>query len=98
MRRSAKVDANQAEIVAALRKAGAHVQSLATIGKGCPDLMVSHAGVWHLFEVKDPDKPQSKRALTADQEEWHRKANARVWVITTAEEAIMYLGLKGWTA
>lgn len=32
--RAARVDQNQAEIVAALRKAGASVQHLHTIGKG----------------------------------------------------------------
>ena len=91
MRRSAKVDANQAEIVAALRKAGAHVQSLATIGKGCPDLLVSHRNRWHLIEVKDPSKPPSKRELTEDQVEWHRKAQAPVMVVFSATDAIASL-------
>ena len=91
MRRSAKVDSNQSEIVAALRKAGAHVQSLAQIGKGCPDLLVSHRNKWYLIEVKDSAKPPSKRVLTLEQVRWHREAQGPVWVVTTAEEAIMCL-------
>ena len=71
MRRRAKVDANQAEIVRALRQAGATVQSLAEIGAGCPDLMVGHARKTALFEVKDGSKPPSERRLTQDQLRWH---------------------------
>ena len=40
MRRDAKVDANQIEMRLAFRKMGASVLSLATIGKGCPDLVL----------------------------------------------------------
>lgn len=71
MRRRAKVDANQAEIVAALRSAGATVQSLAEIGDGCPDLLVGLAGKTVLIEVKDSAQPPSKRQLTDDQSRWH---------------------------
>jgi hypothetical protein len=91
MRRSAKVDGNQAEIVAALRKAGAHVQSLASVGKGCPDLLVSHRGKWHAMEIKDPAKPPSARKLTEDQVAWHAQARAPVHVAMTAEEALRAL-------
>jgi hypothetical protein len=71
MRRAAKVDVNQSEIVNALRKAGCTVQSLAPIGKGCPDLLVGVAGKTLLIEVKDGKKPPSARALTPDQLDWH---------------------------
>lgn len=71
MRRAAKVDVNQSEIVDALRKVGCTVQSLAAIGKGCPDLLVGVAGVTLLIEVKDGKKPPSARALTPDQLGWH---------------------------
>ena len=52
MRRAAKIDANQTEIVKALRQVGASVQSLASTGKGCPDLLVGFRGVNWLLEVK----------------------------------------------
>jgi hypothetical protein len=40
MRLRAKVDANQKSIVAALRKVGCLVASLAQVGAGIPDLLV----------------------------------------------------------
>ena len=54
MRRNAKVDANHAEVVEEFRKLGASVLSLAMLGKGVPDLLVSWCGVTMLVEVKAP--------------------------------------------
>ena len=71
MRRAAKVDANQADIVAALRMAGATVQPLHAVGKGCPDLLVGYQRVNYLLEVKDGSKVPSAQKLTDDQVEWH---------------------------
>lgn len=89
MRRAAKVDENQAEIVKALRKIGAKVTSLAAVGNGVPDLLCWYAGLWTLLEVKDGSKPPSARKLTEDQERWHAvHADARVFVVTTTDEAI----------
>lgn len=70
MRRAAKVDQNHADIVKALRTRGATVQSLAAIGKGCPDLLVGYKKVTILIEVKDGSKPPSQRKLTPDQLDW----------------------------
>ena len=53
MRRAAKVDDNQAEIVATLRYVGCSVTSLASIGRGCPDIVVGYNGVNYLLEIKD---------------------------------------------
>lgn len=88
--RAARVDANQAEIVEALRKAGCFVQSLATIGKGCPDLMVGHEHKWFVMEVKDGAKPASARKLTKDEEQWHDRARlfAPVHVVESVEQAL----------
>ena len=44
MRRQAKVDANQSDIVAGLRSIGATVQPLHAVGKGCPDLLIGYRG------------------------------------------------------
>ena len=55
MRRAAKVDENQAEIVRNLRKLGASVEpALARCGSGCPDLLVGYRKRWLLLEVKAP--------------------------------------------
>jgi hypothetical protein len=70
--RAAKIDANQPEIVDALRRHGATVQSLAPIGNGCPDLLVGYAGKTALIEIKDGSKPPSARRLTEDQMLWHK--------------------------
>lgn len=69
--RACKVDANHVAVVAALRKAGATVQSLAGVGKGVPDLLVGIRGKTALFEVKDGAKVPSARKLTDDQLKWH---------------------------
>ena len=71
--RAAKIDANQPEIVKALRKVGATVQSLAATGDGVPDLLVGYQGNTYLIEVKDGSKVPSARKLTPDQEVWHEK-------------------------
>ena len=88
--KAAKVDANHSEIVAALRKAGAEVQSLATIGQGCPDLLVAHRGVWHVMEVKDGSKPPSAQKLTPDEVSWHGRFgwHATVWTVRSVDEAL----------
>ena len=72
MRRAAKVDANQEQVVSALRAAGVLVLSLAALGKGVPDLLCAFHGRLVLLEVKDGRKPPSARKLTPDQEEFHK--------------------------
>lgn len=72
MRRAAKLDANQAAVVALLRAHGCSVQSLASVGGGVPDLLVGFRGVNVVIEVKDGEKAASARALTREQVAWHR--------------------------
>ena len=94
MRRSAKIDANQNDIVNALRKAGATVQSLAANGQGVPDLLVGFKGQTFLFEVKDGSKPASARKLTPDQVEWHKAwRGGPLVVVESAEQALSVVGL-----
>jgi hypothetical protein len=94
MRRAAKVDANQTEIVAALRSLGATVQSLATVGHGCPDLLVGFRGQTLLMEVKDGKKPPSERKLNDDQLRWHGAWNGgSLAVVDNVEAALKLLKL-----
>jgi len=88
MRRAARVDDNQAEIVAALRAAGCTVQSLAAVGKGCPDAAVGFRGRNLLLEIKDGAKPPSKRKLTPDEERWHAAWRGQVAVVESVDEAL----------
>jgi hypothetical protein len=88
MRRAAKVDANQAEIVEALRAIGCTVQLLHMVGQGCPDLLVGYRGHNWLLEVKDGNKPPSRRRLTDDEQEWFNEWNGTAVVVNSVEEAI----------
>lgn len=92
MRRAARVDDNQGEIVAALRAAGCSVTSLASVGKGCPDLVVGRNGVNYLLEVKDGKKPPSKRRLTDDEKTWHNAWRGHVAIVNSVEEALQVVG------
>ena len=95
MRRAARVDWNQAQIVLALRKAGAFVQHLHTVGSGCPDLLVSWRGQVLLMEVKDGRLPPSARKLTPDEQAWHDAwTGPPVYLITCVADAMDALGVK----
>lgn len=87
MRRASKVDANQTQVVSALRAAGASVQSLAPIGKGCPDLLVAFRGVMSLLEVK-----HGKGKTNDLQTKWHAEWKATVHVVYGAEDALKAIG------
>jgi hypothetical protein len=63
MRRAAKVDANHAEIVEALRKLPCEVLSLAQLGNGTPDLLALFRGRLVLLEVKKPGEKQNAAQL-----------------------------------
>ena len=93
MRRAAKVDANQREVVAALRDAGATVQLLHAVGEGCPDLLVGYKGLNMLLEVKDGSKPPSAQKLTPQQEIWHRDWRGHRVVVNSPEAALGAIGM-----
>ena len=89
-----KKDANHDEIVEALERVGAQVQSLASVGHGVPDLLVAFRGDWYVAEIKDGSKPPSKRRLTPAEAEWHMQFNdaAPVWIWNSADEALEAIG------
>jgi hypothetical protein len=91
--RAKKVDLNQMEIVATLRKIGATVQSLATVGNGCPDLLVGFQGINYLMEVKDGDKVPSAQKLTPDQVKWHIEWCGEVHIVRSVDDAFQILGI-----
>lgn len=88
MRRKARVDGNQAEIVAGLRRIGASVRSVAGVGAGFPDLAVGFRGRNYLLECKDPRQVPSKRVLTPAEDDFHAEWTGQVAIVETAEEAI----------
>ena len=91
MRRAARTDGNQTEIVSALRAIGASVSPTHAIGGGFPDLVVGFRKRSVLFEVKDPKQPPNKRKLTDDEAIWFGNWKGEAYVIETAEQAIAIL-------
>jgi hypothetical protein len=90
--RAAKVDSNHADIVKALRTCGASVQSLATVGDGCPDLAVGVRGITHFVEIKDGNKAPSAQALRESQVAWHSRWNGSpVVVLKSVEMAVNWI-------
>ena len=91
-RRASKIDGNQPLIVDALRAAGCFVQSLAEVGNGCPDLLVSRAGQIFVIELKDPTQAPSDRRLTPMQKQWHAGWQARAHLVETVDQALLVVG------
>jgi Holliday junction resolvase len=87
-RRAAKIDNNHADICNALRAAGCHVQSLAAVGRGCPDILVGNrrTGMWYVIEIKSEAKPK----LTPAEVEWVLRVRnmVPVHVVETVEQAL----------
>ena len=96
MRRAAKVDRNQSEIVRALRQAGASVHPCHGAGQGFPDLAVGFRGQNYLIEVKDGALAPSDRKLTPAQQEWHAAWRGDAVVVTSVSEALAAIGLSNW--
>lgn len=71
MRFRAKVDNNQKRIVAALRKAGMKVLSLAALGKGVPDLLVYNP-VTNRFCLLEVKNREWRGKLTEDQRKFQQ--------------------------
>jgi hypothetical protein len=88
MRHAARIDANQEQIVAALRAMGATVR-IVTQGNGLPDLLVGFRGVTILMEVKDGQKVPSARKLTpAEQKFFEEWRGGIVAIVNSVDEAI----------
>ena len=87
MRIHGRVDANQAEIRDAARKAGASWLSLSDVGGGCPDaLLGAHGRTW-LVEIKRP-----KGTLTPDQVRFMSSwRGEKVYVLRSIEDVLQLL-------
>ena len=91
MRRAARVDENQSEIVQGLLYMGATVQLLHAVGQGCPDILVGFRGKNYLIEIKNPEKPKGDQRLTKDQEQWHSLWSGQKAIVRTVEEALQVI-------
>ena len=90
MRRNAKADDNQPQIVKAFRQLGYSVAHTHTIGKGFPDIVIGRAGVNTLVEIKDGSKVKSQRQLTNDEKEFHEAWRGTVVIIESVEDVIEF--------
>lgn len=91
--RIARVDANQEAIVSALRAAGARVQHLHTLGRGCPDILVAFRGRWYVAELKS-----AQGQLTPDEVRWHQKFSPQgpVYIWRSRRQALCDIGAIEW--
>jgi hypothetical protein len=91
MRKTARVDANQSEIVAMFRALGCSVVHLHTIGQGCPDILVglqSDKGdrLNILVEIKDGGKSPSRQKLTPDEEKFKSEWQGNYHIVRSPDE------------
>jgi hypothetical protein len=90
MRRAARRDDNEKEIVAAMREAGAYVKVIND--EGLFDLLVSYRGETMLIEVKDGSKPPSARRLTDAEQKFHDEwPGSDLYIVNSVEEALALL-------
>ena len=90
MRRNAKADDNQPQIVKAFRQLGYSVAHTHAIGKGFPDIVIGRDGVNTLVEIKDGLKTKSQRQLTPDEKEFHEAWKGMVIIIESVEDVIAF--------
>lgn len=91
MRRAARRDDNEREIIDALRAAGAYVKQIND--DGTFDLLVWFAGRCLLIEVKDGKKPPSARRLTEAEQKFHDEyPGNNLFIVNSVEEALALLG------
>lgn len=93
MRRAAKIDDNQKKVVEQLRRCGVSVAVTSMMGKGFPDIIVGHAGINYMIELKDGSKTASRRKLTEDEQEWHNKWKGQIHVADDIDDCLKIIGL-----
>jgi hypothetical protein len=90
VRRAARRDANEREIIEALHKAGAYVKQIND--EGAFDLLCWHAGKTLLLEVKDGKKPPSARKLTEAEAAFHAEwPGDNLFIVNSVDEALALL-------
>jgi hypothetical protein len=93
MRRIARTDNNQKQIVAALRKCGAVVLLTHQL-KNCCDCIVYYKSKTFTVEIKDGSLPPSSRKLTPGELDFKAKIESvgcKYWVIESVEDAVSML-------
>ena len=90
MRRAARRDDNEQDIIKAMRAEGAYVKQIND--EGLFDLLVSYHGETLMVEVKDGAKPPSARRLTDAEQKFHDEwPGSDLYIVNSVEEAIALL-------
>ena len=93
MRRAAKIDSNQNEIVEALRRCGASVLITSQL-KNCFDILVGYNGINYIVEIKDGNKPPSQRRLTKGEIQFRDNwKGGKYYVIESIEDALKMINI-----
>jgi len=88
----AKKDANHFEIMNYLKKLGAYVLDMSTLGQGVPDLMVLINGKNYLVDIKNPKTGYGRRGLNERQKRWAEEwQGGKVYLISTVDEVILLI-------
>jgi len=90
MRKIARVDETQKEIVQSLRRVGAFVEDIHTLGKGAPDILTFFRGAWIPIEIKKSNKEK----LTPDEVAWWRRAGIFPIIAWDQSSAFKAIGLE----
>ena len=87
MRRAARADTNQPDIVKALRRGGATIWHTHTIGRGGPDIVIGYCGVNVLAEIKRDER----EPLTPAEFKFHAAWRGQIVRLTNECEAAQLL-------
>jgi Holliday junction resolvase len=88
IRRAAKIDDNQNELVALIRAMGVSVAITSAAHDGFTDLVVGFGGITVLVEVKDGSKEPARRKLTPQQVAFHGSFKGAITVIENEQQAV----------
>ena len=88
IRRAAKIDDNQNELVALIRAMGVSVAITSAAHDGFTDLVIGFGGVTVLVEVKDGSKEPARRKLTPQQVTFHGSFKGAITVIENEQQAV----------
>jgi len=94
MRRDARVDVNQPNIVKGLRSLGATVLITSQL-KNAFDILVGYKGKLHIMEIKDPEKSPSKRRLSEGEDKCKKafeKVGVPYNVVLSLDDAMKVIG------
>lgn len=84
-----RTDANQTEIVDALRRAGASVWITSALGHGFCDVVAGYRGKNFLLELKDGKKSASRTKLTPDEQRFVDSWRGTVHTVSSVDEALL---------